>query len=61
DRIEAINTLNIAPANRSLVDAGQANLRQSAAPLGYGIGRDGASLRIESRFGGQDIDDSFPQ
>ncbi|MEL7140927.1 MAG: M48 family metallopeptidase [Cyanobacteria bacterium J06643_4] len=61
DRIAALNVLNTSAGNQSLVSQGNANLSRSPNPLEYGVGRDGRSLRVESRFGTQDIDDSFPQ
>ena len=61
DRLAEINGLNTASGNQALVAQGEVNLSRSSSPLEYGVGRDGASLRVESRFGNQDIDDSFPQ
>lgn len=61
DRLADLNAMNTAASNQSLVSEGQANLNQSSAPLEYGVGRDGASIRVESRFGSRDIDDGFPQ
>jgi len=61
DRLAELNALNTAAGNQGLVSQGDANISRSANPLEYGVGRDGASLRVESRFGSQDIDDGFPQ
>ena len=61
DRLAELNTLNTSSGNQTLLSEGQANLSRSASPLEYGVGRDGASLRVESRFGSRDIDDGFPQ
>ena len=61
DRIAALTALNTPATNQPLIAQGNSNLSRSPKPLEYGIGRDGASLRVESRFGSQDIDDGFPQ
>ncbi|MEM9088393.1 MAG: M48 family metalloprotease [Cyanobacteria bacterium P01_F01_bin.53] len=61
DRVDAISALNTAATNQSLISEGEANLSRSPNPLEYGVGRDGSSLRVESRFGSRDIDDGFPQ
>lgn len=61
DRLADINALNTLATNQRLLAEGEENLRRSPNPLGYGVGRDGESLRVESRFGSQDIEDSFPQ
>ncbi len=61
DRLAALTALNTPTNNQPLISQGNANLSRSPKPLEYGLGRDGASLRVESRFGSQDIDDGFPQ
>ena len=61
DRVAALSAMNTPANNQPLISQGEANLSRSPKPLEYGFGREGTSLRIESRFGSQDIDDSFPQ
>ncbi len=61
DRVNALSALNTAATNQPLIASGEANLGRSPNPLEYGVGRDGGSLRVESRFGSRDIDDGFPQ
>ncbi|MEM6448965.1 MAG: M48 family metalloprotease [Cyanobacteria bacterium P01_D01_bin.105] len=61
DRVAALTALNTPTNNQTLTTQGEANLSRSANPLEYGFGRDGSSLRVESRFGSRDIDDGFPQ
>ena len=61
DRVAALSAMNTPANNQPLVSQGNANLSRSPNPLEYGVGRDGSSLRVESRFGSQDIDDGFPQ
>lgn len=61
DRLARLNALNTPAANQQLVNEGEANLSRSPDPLKYDVSRDDVSLRIESRFGSQDIDEGFPQ
>lgn len=61
DRVAALTAMDTPANNQSLVAQGNANLSRSPKPLEYGFGRDGSSLRVESRYGSRDIDDGFPQ
>lgn len=60
DRLSQVNALNSSANNQRLDQEGEANLRRSQKPLGYGVARDQGSLRIESRYGSRDIDSGFP-
>lgn len=61
DRLDRVASFNTAANNQRLTQEGKAFLSRSAKPLGINIARDGGSLRVESRFGSQDIDAGFPQ
>jgi predicted Zn-dependent protease len=60
DRLANLKTLNTTATNQKLTTEGEANLSRSAKALKYDLARDGASIRIESRFGAQDVDSGFP-
>lgn len=61
DRIAALEELDTQSSPTELIGEGEANLAASRVPLGYDLSGDGASLRIESRTGSQDIDDLLPR
>ncbi len=61
DRLADLKGLNTPTTNQKLEAEGEANLSESAKPLEYGLARDKGSIRIESRFGGRDIDSGFPE
>jgi|GEM_PF-930724 len=61
DRMARLDQLPGQMPTARLVSQGEANLAKSPKPLQLGLSRDQASLRIESRYGSRDIDDSFPR
>ena len=61
DRISTIDTLSSQYPTAKLVSEGKAKLAASPKPLTYGLSRDRASLRINSRTGSSNIDQRFPQ
>ena len=61
ERLGRLNSFNTGANNQQLVSEGNGNLSRSPDPLKYGVARDQGSLRIESRYGSQDIDEGFPQ
>jgi beta-barrel assembly-enhancing protease len=61
DRIAAINALSSEYPTAKLVSEGKAKLAASPKPLTYGLSRDRASLRINSKSGSSNIDQRFPQ
>ncbi|MEL7332875.1 MAG: M48 family metalloprotease [Cyanobacteria bacterium J06560_2] len=61
DRVVALTALNTPAVNQPLISSGEANLSRSPNPLEYNLSRDNSAIRIESRYGSQDIDDGFPQ
>jgi predicted Zn-dependent protease len=56
ERIQKLNAIQAELSITDLVAEGEANLRNSSAPLDYAISRDGKSIRIESRYN-RNIDD----
>ncbi len=52
DRIAKLNELNTPSTVNTLLAEGRVNLNRTPQPLGYGLSRDGVSLRIESRYAG---------
>lgn len=61
DRIAAINGFATKYPNTALTTEGKSNLAASSVPLSYGLSRDQATLRVNSRKGSIDIDSTLPQ
>ena len=57
ERIQRLQDIQAEFSTADLVAEGNAKLSQSSAPLKYAISRDGASIRIESRYGQRNIND----
>ncbi|MCS6815491.1 MAG: M48 family metalloprotease [Cyanobacteria bacterium] len=57
DRMARLQALRQQTPPAALAQQGRAQLARSPRPLRYGISRDRVSLRVESRFGSQNIDD----